>query len=72
MYGTTAFHSYLGIFPGSGDGHGNSDALKRLIIPLVVVAVAIALLILAHARFIGIETLAPTTSAYAERPNSCQ
>jgi hypothetical protein len=56
VYGTIAFHNFLGIFGviQALDASGNLASFERPVVPVLVVAVvAIAVLILAHARLLN-------------------
>jgi hypothetical protein len=58
VYGTIAFHNFLGIFGviQALDASGNLASFERPVVPLLVMAVvAIAVLILAHARLLSQE-----------------
>ena len=62
VYGTIAFHNFLGIFGviGALDASGNLTSFERPIIPLLVMAViAVALLVAAHILWLNSEA-APT------------
>lgn len=62
VYGTIAFHNFLGIFGviGALDASGNLTSFERPIIPLLVMAVvAVALLIVAHVLWLN-SAAAPT------------
>jgi hypothetical protein len=63
VYGTIAFHNFLGIFGviGALDASGNLSSFERPIVPLLVMAViAVALLIAAHVFWIN-PRAAPTS-----------
>ena len=62
VYGTIAFHNFLGIFGviGALEASGNLASFERPIIPILIMAVvAVALLIAAHVRWLNVGT-APT------------
>jgi hypothetical protein len=62
VYGTIAFHNFLGIFGmiGALDASGNLASFERPIIPLLVMAVvAVALLVAAHILWLN-SAAAPT------------